>query len=199
MNIMTDEEVFASSLPLTEDQISSCRWSAYGSGPGGLITAHINESADHPGYFYCRVVAVGGCSESKRPILAKAVGIQMDNLLSHYGVKSSGLKWFESASQVHASAGKKGRKSDEVVYVLRAGDFIKIGKASGNAENRVTSLQTGCPFPIEVLAVIPGGLEREARLHRVFSSLRAHGEWFHASPSLIRFIRRASVRYEVSK
>lgn len=199
MDIMTDEEVFASSLPITEDQISSCAWAALGAGRQGLITAYIHESTDHPGYFYCKVIAVGGCSESKRPILAKAVGVQMDSLLAHYGAKSSDLNWREDAKPILVTHKNNRRRSDEIVYFLKAGDFIKIGKATGGADSRVSSLQTGCPFPITVLATIPGGLAREARLHRLFSSLRSHGEWFHAAPSLLGFIERISVRRGASK
>ncbi len=84
-------------------------------------------------------------------------------------------------------------RKDEVVYFLRAGDFIKIGKATGSPKARIASMRTGCPFPITVLAYMPGGIKEEFSLHNRFSSIRAHGEWFHADAELVEFIESIEV------
>lgn len=75
----------------------------------------------------------------------------------------------------------------DFVYFMRAGDFVKIGKSTGNPASRLSSLKTGCPFPIEVIATIPGGLSEERGLHKKFSHIRAHGEWFHATEELLTY------------
>ncbi len=79
-------------------------------------------------------------------------------------------------------------KTGEIVYFLQAGDFIKIGKTTGSAENRLLQLKTGCPFPVEIVAVIAGGYDKERSLHHRFRNIRAHGEWFHATKEILSFI-----------
>lgn len=70
--------------------------------------------------------------------------------------------------------------SREGVYVVTApwiGRF-KIGFSS-SIRARLHSLETGCPFPLEIVAWIPGGYDLEQRLHFCLAEHRAHLEWFH--------------------
>lgn len=76
----------------------------------------------------------------------------------------------------------------DVVYFLRAGPFVKVGRTSGHPSTRIAQLQTGCPFPIELIGLIFGDSGREAKLHSQFSHLRACGEWFRAEPELLTCI-----------
>jgi hypothetical protein len=67
-----------------------------------------------------------------------------------------------------------GGKFAGVTYLMRAGEFIKVGVAR-DVEKRVDLLQIGCSFTIEVLRAYPYRLERlliwYLRPHRV------RGEW----------------------
>lgn len=65
------------------------------------------------------------------------------------------------------------------VYMIScfSGSYVKIGH-SANPDNRHRDLQTGCPFPLEVLATVPGGSDLEGVLHLWFGDLRLNGEWF---------------------
>lgn len=195
---MDYETVLDSTLPLTVEQICSGDWDGRGFNSLGAVMAGIFESGSSPGYFLCHAVATTGCVETTKPVAACAVGAQMDSLLQQIGFKSSDLVWTPgkplAVRQAEMHAVRARRRDREIVYFLRAGDFIKIGKTTDDTGNRVASLQTGCPFPIEVLATIRGGRRREARLHKTFAALRAHGEWFHASPMLLAFIARLSNR-----
>lgn len=48
--------------------------------------------------------------------------------------------------------------------------FVKIGFSDGpDASRRIASLQTGCPFQIKPLFVIPGTLRQEQSLHAALS------------------------------
>jgi hypothetical protein len=76
----------------------------------------------------------------------------------------------------------------EVVYFLRAGDAIKIGRTK-NLARRLRALATGSAAPLELLAAVPGGRELEARLHRRWRQLHLRGEWFRAGEALVRFAR----------
>lgn len=86
---------------------------------------------------------------------------------------------------------------DAGVYFVRAGDSVKIG-TSTNIAARIRSLQTGCPVPLELLAVAKGGQAEEAEFHRRFAQLRKNGEWFRADGQLLRFIDHFVARKETS-
>lgn len=68
-----------------------------------------------------------------------------------------------------------------MIYVLRTmgAPFIKIGFSAGDIGARMLTLQTGCPFTIELIHVRAGEINDEKSLHRKLKSFRASGEWFH--------------------
>lgn len=74
------------------------------------------------------------------------------------------------------------------------GGIIKIGIAD-NVEKRVRSLQTGCPYPIKVMALWRYDEAWHARhaekaCHDRFKKLNTHGEWFRVNlVSIIWFLR----------
>lgn len=183
-----DYDVWKSTLSLTVDDLSSGPWEGSFMEPGRtVVLANVSESADDHGYFYCRVMGVGGGSETKRPVAACGVGLMLDTMLAAHGVTAGQLNW-KRADRSVAPTPTKARPTDEIVYFLRAGEFIKIGKATGSPDSRIAQLKTGCPFPIEVVGTMAGGFDEERALHRRFAAIRAHGEWFHATPELIDFI-----------
>ena len=75
-----------------------------------------------------------------------------------------------------------------MIYLVRAGDRIKIGYAESDVPGRIKTLQTGCPTPLTLLATFPGGRSVEASLHRRYAHLRTTGEWFRADPVLLEHI-----------
>lgn len=192
----------SNSLEITPAQIRECAWTGVWAPPTGwrdqrtcIVMASIFESEGHPGYFHCRVVG-SDMSETRKPVLPEGVCVMMEGLLANYGRTCSDLRWSrantEPADTGHAWTAEK-KRVGEIVYFLRAGDFVKIGKATGSPDDRVAQLKTGCPFPIEVIATIPGGYEKERELHNRFADVRAHGEWFHATPRLMSFIASVGV------
>jgi hypothetical protein len=72
-----------------------------------------------------------------------------------------------------------------LVYVIGAasGGPVKIGH-SRSPEDRLRTIQTGCPWPVSILASAPGGAAAERRLHDRFANYRI-GEWFDL-PSYLR-------------
>lgn len=153
---------------------------------GRCVVAEIIAVDESPIHVHCRVIS-SDVSETKRPILPAFIVPMMNALLEHHGCAFSDLEWVSSSHKVGNRAEKKS-SNGEIVYFLRAGDFIKIGKATGSPCSRISSLQTGCPFPITELCTVPGGIEKERDLHKRFSGIRAHGEWFHATGELLDFI-----------
>lgn len=78
----------------------------------------------------------------------------------------------------------------ECVYFITAGEFVKIGKSTGNPNSRLKELQTGCPYPMKIAAYVTGGFQLEHEYHRKFNhlSIRKGGEWFHHTADLKKFI-----------
>ena len=62
--------------------------------------------------------------------------------------------------------------------------FIKIG-ISQDPEKRLKQLQTGCPFPLELIKIFKpeNVLEMEQKLHRELSGCSTSGEWFMIAQS----------------
>src|SRR4051812_35404259 len=76
----------------------------------------------------------------------------------------------------------------EVVYFVRAGNAVKIGRTT-NLPGRLKALATASAVPLELLAAVPGGRPEEARLHRRWRHLHIRGEWFRADEALVRSAR----------
>lgn len=73
------------------------------------------------------------------------------------------------------------------VYFIRNGNYIKIG-VSVDPWKRLSSLQTGNPEPLEMLAIMPGSQDVESALHRSFGKHMKRGEWFETNTPLLAFI-----------
>jgi hypothetical protein len=80
-----------------------------------------------------------------------------------------------------------------VYFVQADGGPIKIGLAA-NPRRRVADLQTSSPYPLRLVATLPGqGAMGESALHAKFAHLRMHGEWFEPAPELLAYIEANGV------
>lgn len=68
---------------------------------------------------------------------------------------------------------------------------VKVGR-SNNPTKRLAEIQRMSPVPIELLWTHPGGHELETSLHRHFSALRVHGEWFTFPSDPVSSVRWAT-------
>jgi Meiotically Up-regulated Gene 113 (MUG113) protein len=75
------------------------------------------------------------------------------------------------------------------IYFISNGELVKIGRAI-DVLKRLQSMQTSSAEPLTVLATFIGNVELEHLIHRRFASDRLKGEWFNATPDLMRFIKR---------
>jgi hypothetical protein len=87
-----------------------------------------------------------------------------------------------------------------MIYFLACETAIKIGFTNrgtlDSVQSRVRSCETGNPFPINILAAMPGNQSVEFGLHRQFDDARIRGEWFRKTPELVDFIRDNGVSEE---
>lgn len=69
--------------------------------------------------------------------------------------------------------------SDTYIYVIGAIGHrpVKIGKAN-EVQERLRTLQTGSPYPLELRLAIKASADLEYELHRRFKPFRQHSEWF---------------------
>ena len=90
------------------------------------------------------------------------------------------------------------------VYVIHATgtNRIKIGY-SASPKDRLAQLQTGSPFPLQMLVCWPGSVERERRAHRYLSQFRQSGEWFEVPPfvglQIYELVTKGSVTADVKQ
>ncbi len=66
------------------------------------------------------------------------------------------------------------------VYIIRCDKYFKIGVTNQSIISRLTALQTGNPYPLElVFSVSVKNIEDvEKRLHEKFKHKNIRGEWF---------------------
>ena len=85
-----------------------------------------------------------------------------------------------------------------MIYFIKANDRIKIGYATDPIK-RLSSIQTSCPYKLEVILIIDGNYEKESEIHKEFVALRTSGEWFRYEDPLIKYIEKERIndrRYE---
>jgi hypothetical protein len=75
------------------------------------------------------------------------------------------------------------------IYFVHAPEScrIKIGYTT-EPYRRINALTTSSPFALETLCVIPGTVAEEKALHRRFSHIRQHREWFTDCPESREYI-----------
>ncbi|MBW7965282.1 GIY-YIG nuclease family protein [Bradyrhizobium sp. BR 10261] len=88
---------------------------------------------------------------------------------------------------------RKVRSARGYVYVIKAGENVKIG-FSKDVDQRQKQLQTFFPFPLELLLSMPGSALTERQLHRRFKCSRVTGEWFRLTPEISTFVQQNNVR-----
>lgn len=64
------------------------------------------------------------------------------------------------------------------LYMIRAGDFIKIG-VSEDVQDRIKHIQYNCPLTVELIYHGVGEASDEKFWHQVYSHRHHRGEWFN--------------------
>lgn len=72
-----------------------------------------------------------------------------------------------------------------VTYLIKAGNFVKIGSTTAEPKQRIADLQTGCPYKLELLALT---LQTERQLQERFHKHHFRGEWFRLHQDFWDFI-----------
>lgn len=77
-----------------------------------------------------------------------------------------------------------------IIYVLQAPPLmpVKIGFTRTTVSWRITSLQTGCPYPLKVIAQTKGPPAREREIHTALAAHRLTGEWFDWTPEVQAYV-----------
>lgn len=86
-------------------------------------------------------------------------------------------------------------KVGRFVYFIQMGNEfgpIKIG-VTGDVELRLTKMRTFSPYPLTLLACIPGYTSHESTLHELFADHRLEGEWFRCFSGMIEFVKHLGI------
>ena len=94
-------------------------------------------------------------------------------------LSDSGLGVSVAACYYRAN-GRPVLKTNQIVYFVRCkqANAIKIGTTTRLME-RLDGLRVGCPFDLEVVGTIGGGIETEKLIHAKLDGWHIRGEWFH--------------------
>jgi len=79
------------------------------------------------------------------------------------------------------------------IYFIRAGKDgpIKIGYTSNNPTLRMSDIQVGCPYRLDIMGCIEGSLQDERYLHLKLSAHNTTGEWFEPHADVISVVKEA--------
>lgn len=75
-----------------------------------------------------------------------------------------------------------------MIYFVRSGEFVKIGRCRCGVKQRISKLQVGNPIELELIGLADGGSDDERGWHGRFDKLRVRGEWFRLDERLLRAI-----------
>jgi hypothetical protein len=67
---------------------------------------------------------------------------------------------------------------------------IKIGysRDMDTLKNRIPSIQTSCPYELQVLCFEEGDINKEKEYHKLFKEYNSYGEWFNPSDEILNKI-----------
>ncbi len=140
-------------------------------------------------FFYQVFDYVSYCQETGTNILKSLNELEAVRKL----VGSSRVANSTSSAKSRVSSGALSRqelnKGLGYVYLVRCKgfDFYKIGVSKVSVEHRLSSLQTGCPFDLEVLhtGYSLGYRSIETLLHNKYRLYNERGEWFKLNNNLV--------------
>jgi|DEB19_MinimDraft_3_1074340.scaffolds.fasta_scaffold94804_1 hypothetical protein len=67
-----------------------------------------------------------------------------------------------------------------LIYLVKCHEYYKIGQTGGHINARISQIQTGNPYAVELIDQFSSYKPRkdEDFLHRLFDNVRVRGEWF---------------------
>lgn len=82
-----------------------------------------------------------------------------------------------------------------MIYFIETQGMVKIGH-SVDPLKRFTMLATGCPSRCTLIGVAEGGRPEEKALHKKFSGLHSHGEWFRFEQPINEYLVKNAVHID---
>ncbi len=107
-------------------------------------------------------------------------------------LKAEQVRHRDIESVRRAAADERTSRGGEVVYFLLSEDGkVKIG-TSAHLQKRIEALQTASSTRLTLALTIPGGVDLETELHRLFKLHHLSGEWFSYSDEIRFFVSGAA-------
>lgn len=114
----------------------------------------------------------------------------LEQFLANLGRPVSSLRWRATICAPYDRAPWHiyRRKGSNIYFVTAEGtNFLKIGYATDVA-SRIDQIRAGCPYPMRVIASIPGTKQDEHQLHLRFRQFHNHNEWFRLEGDLLAYV-----------
>lgn len=84
-----------------------------------------------------------------------------------------------------------------IYFITQQDRFVKIGYTEADAYARLASLQTGNPYPLQILKVTHGSQQDEHHIHIKFSHISIIGEWFYLTKQMRSYIESLPVCQDI--
>ena len=110
-----------------------------------------------------------------------------DQMSDHVSAEELVQTW-QRGNRIAARRAKLNRAA--LIYFIRCEcptGFIKIGFAE-DPQRRLLGLRTSCPYPLSLIAQLPGSIEEEHAIQKRFAAANVGGEWFRPVPELLEFM-----------
>jgi len=85
------------------------------------------------------------------------------------------------------------------IYFIQCGTNgpIKIGYTNKDVKERLSQLQTACPYELKLLWVTDGDQEDEQKMHESLKHENIRGEWFRPGKDVLAAVRDSDNEYIV--
>jgi len=77
------------------------------------------------------------------------------------------------------------------VYFVQQGKSgpIKIGFSKNGWRSRLSAIQVGNPYQLDMIKAVKGDRKLETKIHSKFNKFKMVGEWFEPHPTLLKYIK----------
>lgn len=108
----------------------------------------------------------------------------------------SSLQCVSCASKIRGRKGIYAQTKGSDLYVIKCCDYYKIGTTK-NLTERIRTIQSGNPFPLELVYYGVGEGETENYWHYTFEDKHHKGEWYMLTKEDIEFIKETAGGCEI--
>jgi hypothetical protein len=152
---------------------------------------------EHGLVFIEEIVAFLPCS---KPTFYEHGLNELDSIVQAIGLNHESKRRERKTIKGLEKVENKFKKGSGYVYVIKCDgwNYYKIGISKSTPRNRLSNLQSGCPFNLDYITIVHCAHYSlvESEVHKMLRSKNIRGEWFELNPSelidVIEFLNQSA-------